>query len=106
MPGATERAFRAKLEIYEFATHKRAEIGRALSGSIADQQLMLEKQGLCSDGAGATWVKEFRESDDQMNDEDEQFAHGANATTIGLAGKTAQKARFERQSINSPSTGV
>ena len=65
---------------------------------------MLEKQGLCSDGAGATWSKEFRESDDQVNDEEEQFAHGANATTMGLAGKTARKARYERQFINSPSS--
>ena len=66
---------------------------------------MLEKQGLCSDGACATGSKEFRESHDQVNGKDEQFAHRANATTIGLAGKTAQKARFERQFTNSPSTG-
>ena len=83
---------------------ERAEIGRALSGSIADQQLMLEKQGLCGDGACATWSKEFRESHDQVNGKDEQFAHGANATTIGLADKTARKARYERQFMNSPST--
>ena len=67
---------------------------------------MLEKQGLCSNGACATGSKEFRASDDQVNDEQEQFAHGANATTIGLAGKTARKARYERQFINSPSTGT
>ena len=71
---------------------------------MADQQLMLEKQGLCSDGACATGSKEFGDSDDQVNDEEEQFAHGANATTIGLAGKTARKARFKRQFINSPSS--
>ena len=65
---------------------------------------MFEKQGLCSDGACATGSKEFRESDNQVNDEDEQFAHGAKATTIGLAGKTAQNARFARQFVNSPST--
>ena len=66
---------------------------------------MFEEQGLCSDGARATGSKEFRESDNQVNDEDEQFAHGAKATTIGLAGKTARKARYDRQFINSPSTG-
>ena len=32
---------------------------------------MFEKQGLCSDSACPTWSKEFRESDDQVNDEDE-----------------------------------
>ena len=66
---------------------------------------MLKKQGLCSDGAYAIGSKEFGDSDDQVNGEDEQFAHRANATTIGLTGKTARKARFERQFINSPSTG-
>ena len=66
---------------------------------------MLEKQGPCRDSACATGSKEFGDSDDQVNGKDEQFALGANATTIGLAGKTARKARFQRQSINSPSTG-
>ena len=50
---------------------ERAEIGRALSGAIADEQLMLEKQGLCSDGACATGSKEFCESDNQVNGKDE-----------------------------------
>ena len=49
---------------------------------------MLEKQGLCSDGACATWSKEFCDSDNQVNGEDERFAHGAKATTIGLVDKT------------------
>ena len=65
-----------------------------------------ERMGLCSDGACATGSKEFRASDDQVNGKDEPFAHGAKATTIGLAGKTARKARSERQFMNSPSTGT
>ena len=72
---------------------------------IAKQQLMLKEQGLCRDGACATGLKEFRESDNQVNGENEQFAHGANATTFSLAGKTAPKARVARHFINSPSTG-
>ena len=55
---------------------KRSEIWRALSGSIANEQLMLEYQGLCGDSARATWAKKFRESNDQVNSEDEQIAHG------------------------------
>ena len=58
---------------------------------------MLKKQGLCSDGACATRSMELGDSDDQVNGEDEQFGHRANATTIGLTGKTARKARFERR---------
>ncbi|MEO8975423.1 MAG: hypothetical protein ABI552_06650 [Casimicrobiaceae bacterium] len=60
----------------EYKAIKRSEIWRALSGSIANQQLMLEYQGLCGDSACATWAKKFRKSNDQMNSEDEQIAYG------------------------------
>ena len=55
----------------EHKTIKRSEIGRSLSGSIANQQLMLENQGLCGDGAGTTRAEELYESDDQVNRQDE-----------------------------------
>ena len=53
---------------------------------------MLEYQGLCGDSAYTTWAKTFHESNDQVNSEDEQIAHGANATTANFVRKTAQKA--------------
>ena len=54
--------------------------------------LVFEHQGLCGNGACATRAKKFRESDDQVNGEDEQIAHGANATTASMESKTAQHA--------------
>ena len=57
---------------------------------------MFEKEGFCSDGAHAAWLEELRDSYEQMNREDEQVTHGANATTTGIAHKAAYKARFER----------
>ena len=46
---------------------KRGEIGRSLSGSIANQQLMLENEGLCGNCTRATWAEELCESNDQVN---------------------------------------
>ena len=59
---------------------ERGQIRRTLSGAIADEQLMLEQQGFCGDGAYATWAEQLREGDQQVNGEDEEFAHGANGT--------------------------
>ena len=56
------------------------------------QQLMLEYQGLCGDNAYTTWAKTFHERNDQVNSEDGEIAHGANATTANFVRKTAQKA--------------
>ena len=53
---------------------------------------MFEKEGFCSDGAHAAWLEELRDSYEQMNREDEEVTHGANATTTGIAHKAAYKA--------------
>ena len=53
---------------------------------------MLESQRLCGDSAYTAWAKTFHESNDQENSEDEEIAHGANATTANFVRKTAQKA--------------
>jgi hypothetical protein len=39
------------------------EIGRPLPGAIADEQLVLEQQGLGGDGADATGAEERRKGD-------------------------------------------
>ena len=52
------------------------QIRRALSGAIADQQLMLEQQRFCGDGTYATRAEQLREGDQQVDGEDEEFAHG------------------------------
>ena len=67
---------------------------------------MFEKERLCGDGPYATRAKELCESDDQVNGEEESFAHGVNATTAGVARKTTKKPGIERQFINSPSSGL
>ena len=52
---------------------------------------MLEQQGLCGDGTYATWAEQLREGDQQVDGEDEQFAHGANGTMTASARKTARR---------------
>ena len=86
---------------------ERGQLRSALPESIADQHMMLEQQGLCSDGACPTGSKERRTSNDQVNDEDEQLAHGPNVTTIEHADKTARNGPCALNSkfTNSPPTG-
>ncbi len=65
-----------------------------MSGSIANQYLMFEQKRLCGDGAYATWAEQLREGDQQVDGEDEEFAHGTNATMIASTRKTAQHTRI------------
>ena len=45
---------------------------------------MLEQQRFRGDGPDATGAEQFRESDQQVNREKYQFAHGCNATTLAI----------------------
>jgi hypothetical protein len=65
-----------------------------MSGSIGDQKLMFEQKRLCRNGAYATWPEQLREGDQQVDGEDEEFTHGANATMIASTRKTAQHRRI------------
>ena len=65
-----------------------------MAGAIADEQLMLQQQRLCSDGTEATWPEESRKGDEQVDGEDEEFAHGANRTMTASARKTAPRRRI------------
>ena len=68
----------------------RREIGRPLPGAVADEQLVLEQQGLGGDGADATGAEQLCEGDQQVDDKDEDFSHRANRTTAAGARKTAR----------------
>lgn len=72
---------------------ERGQIRRTLPGAITDQDLMLEQQRFCRDGADATGTQEFDESDQQVDGEDEEFAHGTNRTKTARARKTAPHRR-------------
>lgn len=52
------------------------QMRRAMSGAMADEQLLLEQQGLCGDGMSPAWAKKLGEGDQQVNIEDETLAHG------------------------------
>ena len=56
------------------------EIRSTLSGAIADEQLVLQQQRLCGDGADATWAEQLCDGDQQVGGEDEEVAHVANVT--------------------------
>jgi len=41
---------------------------------------MLEQKRLCCDGAYTAWADQLREGDQQVDGEEDEFAHGANRT--------------------------
>jgi hypothetical protein len=59
-------------------------------GAIADEQLVLEQQGLGGDGADAAGAKEPRDGDQQVDGKDEDFSHRANRTITAGTCKTAR----------------
>jgi hypothetical protein len=54
---------------------ERSEIGRVSPGPAADQQLMLEQDGLSCNPSHASRAEQFREGNEQMDRQDEQIAH-------------------------------
>src|SRR5207253_11234171 len=56
------------------------QIRSTLSCAIADDQLVLQQQGLCGEGTDATWAKQLRESHEEVDCEDDEVAHAANGT--------------------------
>ncbi len=65
------------------------EIGRTLSGAIADQELMLEQERLSCDLAHAARAEEFCEGNEQMDRQEEQIAHELQIITPANLHKTA-----------------
>jgi len=47
---------------------------------MGDDQLVLQQQRLCGDGADATWAEQLCDGDQQVDGEDEKIAHAANVT--------------------------
>ena len=66
---------------------------------------MLEHQRFCGDGTYATRAERPREGDEEVDGEDEEFAHGANIITPVIARKTARQGLFGLDFTNSPPTG-
>jgi len=66
----------------------------AMAGAIANEQLMLQQQRFRSDGTHATGAQEFHEGDQQVDGEDEEFAHGTNRIKTASARKTAPRWRI------------
>ena len=89
----------------EEKTIERGQIRSALPGSIADQQLMLEKKRLGAYGARAARTHQFRHGDEQVDGEDEDFAH---ERTLPRPSSRARlpHARGLRHTTNSPPTGA
>jgi hypothetical protein len=78
----------------EYDAIERGQIRRPLPGSTTDQELMFEQKRLCGDGAHTTWVDQSRERDEQMDGEDEEFAHRGNRSMTVSARKTAPHRRI------------
>jgi hypothetical protein len=76
----------------EHTAIERGQIRGAAARAITDQDLMLEQQRFCHDGAQATGAQEFHQGDQQVDGE--EFAHGANRTMTTNAGKTAPHRRM------------
>jgi hypothetical protein len=59
--------------------------------AIADERPVLQQQRLCGDGADATRAQQLHEDHDEVDREDEEFAHGANGTINTGDCKTARR---------------
>ncbi|MDB5821348.1 MAG: hypothetical protein JWR21_52 [Herminiimonas sp.] len=64
--------------------------GGALSGTIGDEQLLLEQQRLGGQSTGAAWAEEFRDGHEKVNCEEQYFAHGLHRITPEIVGKTVR----------------
>jgi hypothetical protein len=84
----------------------RCEIRGALSGAIADEQLMLEQQRLRSDTPHAARAEEFGEGDEQVDGQEEQIAHESHVITFANLRKTARSRRRALELTNSPGSGA
>jgi len=51
-----------------------------VSRTIADEELVLQQQRLCGDGADATWAEQLCDGDQEVDGEDDEVAHVANGT--------------------------
>jgi hypothetical protein len=71
-----------------------SEIRRPLPGAIADEQLVLEQQGLGGDGTDATGAEELRQCDQQVDGKDDDLTHRANRTITAGTCKTARGVRI------------
>jgi hypothetical protein len=69
---------------------------------MTDQQLMFEEQRFRGEGADATRTEDFRESDKQVDRQEEQIAHEPNVSTLANPRKTARQGPFELEFSNSP----
>ena len=52
---------------------------------------MFEQKRLRGDSAYTTWAEQFREGDEEVDGENEEFARGANRTMTASARKTAPR---------------
>ena len=55
---------------------------------------MLEQKRFRGDGAYTTWAEQLREGHQEVDGEDQEFAHGANGTITISACKTARRGRI------------
>ena len=66
---------------------------------------MLEQQRFRGDGTCTTRAEQFREGDEQVNRQEEQYAHESNATMTATMCKTARQRLRALNFANSPPTG-
>ena len=66
-------------------TIERPEIRRPLPGSIQDQELPLDENGLCDHGADATRTHESGISGDDMDEKDDEITHFLIIAKPGIA---------------------
>jgi hypothetical protein len=55
---------------------------------------MFEEKRFRGDGAYTTWAEQLRESDEQVDGQDEQISHGANRNIVNVPRKTAPRRRI------------
>jgi hypothetical protein len=78
----------------EHAAIERSQIRGAASRAITDPDPMLEQQRFCHDGARAIGAQEFHKGGQQVDGEDEEFAHEANRTMAAGAQDCTAEANY------------
>jgi hypothetical protein len=72
----------------EYKATERGQVPGTVSGTIADDDLLREQQGLCGTGAHTAGAEEFFQGDEKVVTQDEQIAHELCVITRGNNHKT------------------
>ena len=76
------------------------EPGRPLPGTIQDQELLLDENGLGDHGTDPSRAQESRKRNDDVDEKDDQIAHLCIVARTGNAGDWSENWQFAMDTLN------